>query len=326
MNRLNRILSIALVVQLIVAALVFLPRTLQSDTEGDRPLFEGVEASQIVALTITDGEGASIQMAKQGEGWVLPEADDYPLLADKVTAVLDKIAALKADRVVTETAGSHKRLRVADDDFERLVSYEMEDGAVHEFYLGSAPSYGATHIRAKGDDRVALTGELTAYDLTLDVTAWADRAYLTIPKEDVVAITVENAQGTLEFRRDGETWGFADPAEGQEFDAAKFQTLLSRAVSVSMVAPLGKTEKADYGLAEPSAIVTLTTESEDAGAKTYTLSVGAQLGEEEGYAAKSSESAYYVRVAAFAAEEFIEASREGFVVQPTPTPEATPSE
>lgn len=326
MNRLNRILSIALVVQLIVAALVFLPRTLQSDTEGDRPLFEGVEASQIVALTITDGEGASIRMARQGEGWVLPEADDYPLLADRVTAVLDKIAALKADRVVTETAGSHKRLRVADDDFERLVSYEMEDGAVHEFYLGSAPSYGATHIRAKGDDRVALTGELTAYDLTLDVAAWADRAYLTIPKEDVVAITVENAQGTLEFQRDGETWGFADPAEGEEFDAARFQTLLSRAVSVSMVAPLGKMEKADYGLAEPSAIVTLTTESEDAGAKTYTLSVGAPLGEEEGYAVKSSESAYYVRVAAYAAEEFIQASREGFIVQPTPTPEATPSE
>jgi len=305
---------------------VFLPRTLQSDTAGDRPLFEGVEASRIAALTITDGQGASIRMAKQDGAWVLPEADDYPLLTDKVTSVLDKIAALRAERVVTETPGSHKRLKVAEDDFERLVSYEMEDGAVHEFYLGSSPTYGATHIRAKGDDRVVLTGELTAYDLSLDVTAWADRAYLTIPKEDVTAITVQNENGALEFQRAGETWGFPDLAEGEEFDEVKFQTLLSRAASVSMLAPLGKTEKADYGLADPSAIVTLTTESEDGGAKTYTLLVGAQLGEDQGYVVKSSESPYYVRVAAYAAEEFIEASRDRFLVQPTSTPEATPSE
>ncbi len=326
MTRLNRILSVVLVGQIIIAVLVFLPRTLRSETEGDRPLFEGVEASRIVALTITDGEGASIRMAKQGGAWVLPEADDYPLLADKVTPVLDKLAGLKADRVVTETASSHKRLRVAEDDFERLVSYEMEDGAVHEFYLGSSPSYGATHIRAKGDDRVVLTGALTAYDLTVDTTAWADRAYLTIPKEEVVALTVQNVHGVLEFKRDGETWGLVDLAEGEEFDEVKFQTLLSRAVSVSMMAPLGKTEKADYGLADPGAVVTLAAEGEDGDARTYTLSVGAQLSEGQGYVAKSSESAYYVRVADYAAEEFLEASREGFLVQSTPTPEATPSE
>lgn len=325
MNSLNRALSITLLAQMIVAALVFLPRTLQSEMEGDRPLFAGVEASRIVALTITDGDGASIRMAKEGESWILPELGDYPLLADRVTPVLDKIAALKADRIVTETDGSHRRLQVAEDNFERMVSYEMEDGTVHAFYLGTSPTYGATHIRARGDDRVVLTGELTAYDLSVDSTAWADRAYLAIPKDDVVTLTVQNVNGTLEFGRDGEAWVLKGLAEGEVFDEVRFQTLLSRAVSVSMAAPLGRERKDEYGMAEPSAVVTLTTQSEGAGAKTYTLLVGAQLGDKQDYVFKVSESPYYVRVAAYAAETFVETTREDYLVQPTPVPETTPS-
>jgi hypothetical protein len=50
------------------------------------------------------GGGSTLRLAKQAGGWVLPEADDYPVQHDNVAA---KIVALEADRLVTQTNDGH---------------------------------------------------------------------------------------------------------------------------------------------------------------------------------------------------------------------------
>jgi hypothetical protein len=256
MNRRNQILAVILAVQLVVVGFVLWPRRSASSGEV-KSVFPDVTTDQIASLTISDVSGTSITLAKEGDAWVLPDVDSYPILSDKATALLDKLVALKTDRLVAQTSSSYKRLKVATDDYERLVHITLADGTTHNLYVGTSPSYGATHVRADDQAGVYLTSELSISDVGTGASSWVDTA---------------------------------------------------------------------YGMDAPGAVVTLQTHSEDAGDKTYTLTVGAMDSADSTYVVKSSESPYYVRASSYSVADLVQKDHEAFLLQPpTPTPEATPS-
>jgi hypothetical protein len=323
MNRLNQILVGVLVLQIVVAGIILWPRPTASG-EGES-LFPGVEAEHIVGLTITSADGNAIRLARVGDGWVLPDADDYPVEEGKVPPLLDKLASLTAARLVTQTSGSHKRLGVAEDSYERLIEFELDDGSRHRLYVGTSPSFGATHVRADGQDEVYLATDLSTSDVGVQATDWTGRNYLTVPRDDVVALTLENGNGQFEFTKEGDAWTMQGLAADETLDETTIQTLLSRATSVAMLRPLGKEEKAEYGLETPSAVVILQTQSETGGERAYTLRVGAKDPEDNSYTVISSESPYYVQVSEFSVQDLVEKGRDDFLeLPPTPTPEVTP--
>jgi hypothetical protein len=324
MNRRNQILVGILVLQLIVTAIILWPRP-TATAEGES-LFPGLDTSQIVGLTITDGSGQSLHLAKENGTWVLPEAGAYPVQADKVPEFLTKIADLKAERMVAQTSSSHARLKVADDDYERLVELEVSDGSRFQFYIGTSPSYSVSHVRAAGQDQVYLTSALSAQDAGAEASTWIDRTYLEIPRDQVVAVTLENANGTFAFAKEGETWTMADLAEGETLNTTAVEGVVNRAAMVTMIEPLGTQEQDSYGLQSPSAVVTLHTQSDETGEQTYTLRVGAKNPDDNSYVVISSESPYYVRVSEFAVQDLVDKARDGFLeLPPTPGTEATPS-
>jgi hypothetical protein len=320
MSRLNLILAVLLVLQLVVAAVVLWPAPAASG-EGES-LLPGFQADRVVGVTITSGTGQTVQLTRRDGQWVLASAGDYPVQEDKVPPFLEKIAKLQADRPVTETASSHERLGVADDAYERLVEFEMDDGTRYRLYIGTSPRFSATHVRAGGQDAVYLTSELSAQDAGSEATAWVDRTYLEIPNDQIVALTLENTNGRLEFVKEGETWTLVGLQAGDVLNESSVTTLVNRAAFTTLLEPLGTEEKAAYGMADPNAVVTIYTASDEGGERTYTLWVGAQDPEDNSYVVTSSESPYYVRVAEFAARDFVGKAYEDFLQQPTPTPEA----
>jgi hypothetical protein len=333
MSRSNQILAGILILQLIVVGAVFWPRAATSG--AGESLLSGVEADRIVGITITDAAGTTLRLAKQAEGWVLSEADDYPCQDDKVPPLLTKLVELRTDRLVAQTGSSHARLKVATDDFERRLDLELADGGQQRLFVGSSPSFGASHVRLEGQDAVYLTSGLSAADVATSPTSWVDRTYFQVPQEQAVALTLENANGRFEFRRvagegdteTGGTWLMTDVTSDETLDQAAIQGVVNRATSVPMARPLGKTEEAAYGMDMPSALITLRTHSDEEGDKTYTLRVGAKNLEDNTYVVISSESPYYVRVNEFSVQVLVENAREDFLVlPPTPTaePEVTP--
>ena len=274
---------------------------------------------------ITGADGNTIELAKRDGSWVLPEADDYPVSENRVPPILGKLAELKAERLVTQTASSHKRLRVAEDAFERLVEIELDDGTRRRLYVGTSPSFSVTHVRADGQDEVYLASDLPAQDLGAQATAWTEQTYFSVPRDQVVALALENENGLLELEKDGETWMMKDLAGDETLDQAAVQTLLSRASSVSMLRPLGKEELETYGLESPNAVVIFRTQMDGEEERIYTLRVGAQDAEDSSYVIVSSESPYHVKVNEFAVRDLVEQTRADLLESPpTPTPEATP--
>jgi len=314
MNRNHQILAVVLVVQIALSVIVFWPKS-AAISEG-KPFFPDLEATGIVAIAITDNQGKTITLRQITGDWVLPAADDYPAQADRITPVLDKITGLNTQRLVTRTDASHKRLQVAEDDFQRRIDFETTDGAKHTLYLGSSPRYGANHVRADGKSETYLTNELTAWELSVTATSWVDSTYFSIEKDLLTQVTLENANGTFDFRKDDEgNWVLAGLTAGEELSADKVNQMINKATSVILMEPLGKQKLAEYGLDNPQAVVTLKT-----AAQTVTLLVGAQDPSDKSYVVHSSTSPYHVSVAEYNISPLVENARSDFL-----EPEATPS-
>jgi hypothetical protein len=317
MNLGNKVLTGILVAQLLVLAVVFWPRATPS--VGEAPLLEGVEADQISQVTIRETE-TEVRLAKQGEEWVLADTGGFPCKAEAVPELLSKLTALRADRLVAETRASHDRLKVADEGYERLVEVVAGDDT-HTLYVGSSPSYGVAHVRLAGEDEVYLVSGLSSVDVSARATGWIDTAYVTLDQSQVVAMTLENANGTFAFVKDAQgAWTMPSLAADEPLNTTAVSSMLSRFASLRMAKPLGRSD-AGYGTDAPSAVLTVQLSGADGASSTQVLIVGDKDTADGGYAAKWSESPYYVRVAEFNVGEWVDATRDSFIAPPpTPTP------
>lgn len=322
MTKLQRILVIVLVAQIVLTAVVFWPRTTVQAESG--PLFPGLETADIVQLTLADNTDNQVTLLRQGDAWVLADSGDYPADGSKIEPVLAKIAALQTARLVTQHATSHRRLQVANDDFLRRVEMELQDGSLQTLYVGSSSGASATHVRRAGQDETYLAADLASWEIGATAQNWIDATYVNVNREEVTRLVLENENGSFQFDKqpDG-TWTMTDLAEGETLNTANFNAILNQAIGLRLVAPLGVEEKAEYGLDEPSATLSITmTNGEDGETETAVLLLGAQL-PGGNYAAKWSESSYYVSVAATSVQNMINRTRDELIQLPaTPTPES----
>jgi hypothetical protein len=324
MNRQNRILLALLAAQLVALAVVFWPK---GATAQGQPLFGELLADEIVRLTIHDAAGQQVQLARGSQGWELPDAGDYPVQAEKVATLLDSIVQLRADRLVTRTNASHKQLQVAEGDFVRLVEFELLDGARHKLYLGTSPSFEVLHVRVDDDDAVYLALGLSASDVGATPAAWIDTAYLVLPRDQIVAVTLSNVNGRFAFTKDDAgNWAMEGLAPGEVLNQNNVGSLAMRASSLRMLRPLGREAKAEYGLESPNATLEVQTRDAEGNESVYIVHVGSLFGDGEGYVAKSATSPYFVLLADYTVDDLMNKTRQDFLeAPPTPEPELEPT-
>jgi hypothetical protein len=168
----------------------------------------------------------------------------------------------------------------------------------------------------EGQSEAFLTSKLSTWDVSATVSSWIDAQYLSVAQENLNRVTLENAQGTFVFERlDEENWTM-DGLEEETLDQAQVRSVIRRAATLRMKAPLGTEERASYGMDEPNAVVTLETAD-----RTVMVRVGARDADDASYVVKSSESDYYVQIAEASVKTLVESDRETFLAEP-PTPEA----
>jgi hypothetical protein len=315
MSKLNQALIILLVGQIALGVFLLWPRP--GTAAAGQPLLADFSAADTVNLTISDSE-KELKLAKIGEGWVLPERGNFPVNAETVTTLLDQVAKVQTGRLVTQTEGSHARLQVAADNFNRRLQISRADGGQNTLYLGSSGGVKANHVRANSQPEEYLTGELDPFQADPNPSRWIDTLYFTLPQSTTVAITLENQNGTFAFEKVGDNWVFNDLAETEIFDPNGLTTLLNHTHSIRMTEPVGLIGEAGDAFAAPLATVTIQN-----GGETYRLQVGAPDSEGAGYLFSASASPYYVRVSTFTGENILNKTRGDFLQAPAPVEEAT---
>jgi hypothetical protein len=318
MNRTQQILAAILILQILVVGGVFWATSPQDVAAG--PLLPGYNAEHVSRITITDNTGNIVKMARQDEGWVLPDADDFPIDSEKATTLLENLAAISTSRPVTSTAASHERLQVAENDYAKKVEIEA-DNKLYFLFVGSSPRSNATHVRLLGQDKVFLTGDISGWDVQAQASSWIDVTLLSVPVDEITNLRLTNQHGQFELSMDGDNWivdGVDAPGSEEQFNQTNLRALISQASNIRIVEPLGKTELSDYGLDNPSAIVAFTQNNDLSGEKAFEIQIGAK-GDDNNYIVISSESDYYVKISGTFLDKFVNGSRGDFI-GPVPTP------
>ena len=319
MNLRNKVLAGVLALQAVVLIGVFWPR---SAGPGIEQLIEGLEEPDVVAVTITDGEGKSIHIARSPFGCVLPDAADYPCAKDRLPDFLRRIVPLTTASLVTDTPASHSRLNVAEDNFERIIELELADETKRKFYLGTSPRGRSGHARIDGRDQVYLAPGLSAFDAPVREDAWVDPVYFSVPQERVKSATIENTAGAITVEREESgDWALLDHESERPIDQSKAASMVGSATSIRLVRPLGKEELESYGLQDPTVVVTVSVGGGDSDSTEQTVRIGGKLNADGGYVAKSSESPYYVVMDGAAVQALVDVGPEKLLEAPVkPTP------
>lgn len=323
MTRLQQILSGLLVLQLLLVGFVFWPRTAVGESG---PLLSEFAAADVTGIRIEDGTtDEQVALALVDNEWVLDNGSGYPANGSQISELLTKLAEMQSNRLVAQTATSHRRLQVAEDDFVRRLTLTTAGGETTTLYVGRAPTAQATHVRLEEQDEVYLINNLANWEINAAINNWIDTSYTAVERDSLTSLTLENANGTFEFRKEGNNWTYSGLAEGESFNQTPFNGLLSRLVSLSIKEPLGTEEQPEYGLDEPAAVLTVTTTNDEGEGQTNTLAIGAADEESETTIVKWSASPYYVRVSSSSVQSLTEHTAETFIqTAAEETPIATP--
>jgi hypothetical protein len=354
MTRGNQILVVILVLQLLITVVAFASNTPVSAPAGGA-LLPNFKPENVTSITIKDSDKNELVLAKNATGgWVLPNADNFPVADTQVNSFLSKVQALKANRLIAQNSTSYNQLHVGADSYERLVEFKETGDKVERLYIGTATSGSATHMRANDQDQVFLTSGLSSTDAATRAATWITAPYFTVNQDNIVILRVKNPQGAFEFNKVSGTWTLNGLAQGEILKTDSVTNLLSQVSNIYTSGPLGLKNQDQFQMKTPAVSVTLLTRetvqpTAQASATptvavqpliasptaaslppeiktvetTYTLDFGAKLADGN-YVLKSSQSSYYVEVSASTAEALLNLKRADLLVPP-PTPTATPT-
>ena len=324
MTKLQKILSGILVLQIALIGWVFWPK--QSEVSQQASLLGDLKVEDVVDLKITDDTGQTIHFAKDGTDWTLPEAGDYPANGEQIQQLIESMIKINTGRMVTETEASHKQLQVAENDYVRQIDLVLVDGTQISFYVGSNAGPSTSHVRKFGESEVYLTDEVTSYDLSTSGGNWIDTTYVNVPSTTVNTISISNSNGVLKFEKDTSGgWQLLGSEPGINVLGSSVDRVVGAAAAMRMVEPVASEEDAKFGLDDPAAVVVFTAQDEAGSVTTHQILIGSQDAEDGNYYAYYQGSAYYVKISAYAAEQFTQAIMDDYVEAQT-TPTSLPAE
>lgn len=215
-----------------------------------------------------------IVLVKKGDSWRLSKPVDYAANQKNVESLLGNLPKLALKERVASSKESYGTYELDDKDALHVV-VSAGDKPAADFYVGKSGGRGQS-VRIAGTDGVFIVDGLSKYLFDRDTKGWRDLAILEVEPEKVTKVVVENEIGTFTFTKDGATWkDELKKAKGgtgkvKEFESSKVDDLVKAFKTVSASGFGDDKTLMDAGLAEPRAVVKLTTE----GGSEVTLLVG----------------------------------------------------
>ncbi len=248
-------LSILLLVQVVIAAVIFWQTSQDNYDFEDQPLLP-FSTAEIEKLVISDDEETSATLEKINGIWVLPEKQGVAINADKISELVEKFKTLELTWPVATTTGSHERFEVAENKFQRKLVFMKGEQQLGILYLGSSPGFRKVHIRRDGEDAVFAV-ELNTYDIPAVAKDWLDLGMLAL--ESVNKISA----GDFALSKTGDLWSFAPPSD--------VSLAVEQSKASSMASAIGSLRVLGVADEFPTNIVYTLDVSSDAGSYKFSL-------------------------------------------------------
>ena len=199
--------------QLVIIAGLLLASGVGSEAGASQLL--SFDAADVTQLGVSGEEGA-VQLVRDGEDWRLADGalDGLPADGGKVSELLADLSDLDAPWPVATSDDSAERFEVTEDNHQRRLLIEGEDGPVADLLLGTSPGYRRVHARLSGESEV-YSIDFANYEAPTDADQWLDKALLAA-KGEVSSIALEGAWQLA--RQDGRWLIDGAPADGEAAD------------------------------------------------------------------------------------------------------------
>lgn len=213
-----------------------------------------------------DGEAASGPtkhvLVKDGETWRLEEPLKATANKSNVESLLKNLTNLKVkERLSTGDVQAAIQQYELTDEKAVHATFFAGDAKKYEFWFGKGGGRGQS-ARWDGSDGVYVVDGYSSFLYTRDTKGWRDPSIFKFEQDNVTAVTIENENGTFEFKKEGEEWTAKvkkakAPAATKlkDFEKSKLEDML-RAYKTLNANGFGDEKKpADVGLEAPLAKV-----------------------------------------------------------------------
>lgn len=314
MSRKNLLLLVVLLVQ---AGLVFYALKPESQQTAKAKTFvTGITKDAVTDLKIATPK-QSMEIFRQKGKWLVDRKHNYPADTAKVENFIGKLLSLKSNRLVTTTAASEVRLKVADQVFNKKVTISAGKRHVTLFF-GTSPSTRTLHVRLAQESDVYLARGLSAWEIQANSTYWWRGDYIDLATDQIASLKVTNSQGsfTLIKHPKDKSWSLAGSDEILAVPAVN--EFVNKVTRLRVLKYLGRQDKKKYGLAKPAATLVYT---EKDGSK-ISLAIGPKNTDENDYVLKADNSPFYVSAASYMIEPLLVQKANSFAA-PKPTVDTT---
>ena len=322
------ILAALLIAQVVLAVGMSFTGPDLTAARPDTPLL-GLGEHSVDRLIIEGPDNQQLALSRQGDGWVLPEKENFPADNARVDRLLTQLRELKHGLAVATTEGAQKRFKVSEDDFERYVALARDDEMLAELYLGTSPGMRRVHARTRDDDAVYAVN-FGIHNVPARLDDWEDKSVLQIPRGEIEkiilgeftlkAVPVNGQHGATSQNNSQNgvqtTWSIDTRAEGEIVNQANAGALVGKIAELRIGSVLGSTAKPEYGLEHPELVIGL----QQKGGQESEYHLGKHENGND-FVIKSTSRSEYFRLPNYTGQSLIEAaSREKLV---TTVPETT---
>lgn len=178
-------------------------------------VFPGFLGASVSEVEITDAEGASLVLRRQGDDWILPARFDLDAHAFTVKSMLTAVHNVRATQLVSD-APSAREIYGVGEAGTRVVLSGLGDVVLASFVQGrEVPTPGSLASTSAGTflrpaDRSAVYRVAGLPPLSVDPDDWLDTRLLHFDPSDVRALRVRRggAESGLDLRRAEDGWEF----------------------------------------------------------------------------------------------------------------------
>jgi hypothetical protein len=233
----------------------------ESPTSDDEPkaerVFAGLEQDAIEALTLQAGNGDVTSLKKAGPGWTIASPIQVPADASEVSGVTSNLATLDITRVVDEKPAS---LQAFGLETPRLKVTFTAKGTARTLLIGAKSATGGdVYAKLADAPRVFLIPGWLEQSFDRTTFQLRNKSIVTVDRDAIDRVAIIGAPGTIELRKDGDSWRLVQPLAARA-DSAEVGTLLTRLSAGQMQAIVAEQPATldTYGLQPARTTVTAT--------------------------------------------------------------------
>jgi hypothetical protein len=208
--------SVLLIIVLIVLlGIYWIVQSHKPVVKANRPFVE-VDSAKVTSLILKTADD-SVEMAKQGEEWMLTQPVQYPAAAKTIASTLGQFRTMTRLSMITENPDRFREFQVDDSAGVKVTVGGGKKNVT--FYLGKMSSAGNSYARLDGSNEIWEIAGNAASMFKRKARDWRDKTITEIPAADFRKITLIYPDQTIILTQVDSVWKVTDN-RGQ-FPAAK---------------------------------------------------------------------------------------------------------